>query len=146
MINKLKTYEPFGHNIEGSVWTIPCRRIHVTSGLMFLYFFCILVRPCTDVRTDFRHDICFILFIVLDVSLLPIYYFYVTYFYLTCYYVLVLFQLPGSTIIDKVFEINTSFHMKLGTTGKIQFLFFRIVFARIKKSKLILGRRPSTRL
>lgn len=97
MINKLKTYEPFGHNIEGSVWTIPCRRIHVTSGLMFLYFFCILVRPCTDVRTDFRHDICFILFIVLDVSLLPIYYFYVTYFYLTCYYVLVLFQLPGAS-------------------------------------------------
>ena len=65
---------------------------------------------------------------------------------MTCYYVLVLFQLPGSTIIDKVFEINTSFHMKLGTTGKIQFLFFGIVFARIKKSKLILGRRPSTRL
>ena len=30
-----------------------------------------------------------------------------------------------STIIHKIFETNSSFHLKYSTTGKVQFLFFR---------------------
>ena len=30
-----------------------------------------------------------------------------------------------ATIIHKLFETNSSFHMKSHTTGKVQFLFFR---------------------
>ena len=34
----LKTYDPFGLNIEDSVWPIPYRSINVTGGLPFWYF------------------------------------------------------------------------------------------------------------
>ena len=47
-IRILKTYAPFGLNIEVSVWPIPCRSINVTGGFTCLIFFGILVRPGTD--------------------------------------------------------------------------------------------------
>ena len=34
-------------------------------------------------------------------------------------------KIPLSTIIDKIFETNPSFHVKSGTTGKVQFVFFK---------------------
>ena len=49
----LKTYTPFGFNIEDSVWPIPCRGINVTDGFTCLVFFGIMVRPGTDLGQDF---------------------------------------------------------------------------------------------
>ena len=49
----LKTYAPFGLNIEDSVCPIPYRSINVTGGLPFLVFFGILVRSGTDLGQDF---------------------------------------------------------------------------------------------
>ena len=37
-IRRIKTYAPFGLNVEGSVWTIACRSINVTGGLTCLVF------------------------------------------------------------------------------------------------------------
>ena len=34
------------------------------------------------------------------------------------------FQLAIGAIMDKIFEINSSFHVKYRTTGKVQILFF----------------------
>ena len=47
--------------------------------------------------------------------------------------------------MDKTFETNSSFHVKEGTTGKFQFLFFQEFFAGIEKTS-ILGGRLSTRV
>ena len=33
-----------------------------------------------------------------------------------------------STIMDKMFDTNSSFNVKLRTTGKVSFLFFRSLF------------------
>ena len=56
------TYAPFGLNIEDSVWPIPSRCLYVTGGLTFLGFFCILVRPETEIGQDFS-DMAFIYFL-----------------------------------------------------------------------------------
>ena len=37
-----------------------------------------------------------------------------------------------STAVDKIFEINSSFHVK-GTTGKVQFVFFQIFLLDLTK-------------
>ena len=44
----LKTYAPFGLNIEDSVRPIPCRSINVTGRRTCLVFVGILVGPGTD--------------------------------------------------------------------------------------------------
>ena len=49
----LKTYAPFGLNIEDGVWPIPRRSVNVTDELTFLLCFCTLVRPRTNLRQDF---------------------------------------------------------------------------------------------
>ena len=54
----LKTYTPFGLNIEDSVWTIPCRSITVTGGLTCLVFFGIFVIPGTDLGQHFSDTTC----------------------------------------------------------------------------------------
>ena len=48
-----------------------------------------------------------------------------------------------STIILKIFETNSNFHVKMRTTGKTQFLFFRRFLLVTKK--IISGGRLSTR-
>ena len=48
-----KTYVPFELNMEGSVWPFQCRSKNVTRGLTCLIYFGILVRPGTDLGTDF---------------------------------------------------------------------------------------------
>ena len=35
--------------------------------------------------------------------------------------------------MDKIFETSSSFYVKLRTTGKVQFLFFQKIFAKIDK-------------
>ena len=54
-------------------------------------------------------------------------------------------SLPSHTIMDKIFETNSSFHEKGHTTGKVQFLFFRSFFASINQI-IILGGKLSTRI
>ena len=60
----LKTYAPFGLNIEDSVRPIPCRSINVTGGLTYLVFFGILVRPETELGQDFSDMVYFFLYIL----------------------------------------------------------------------------------
>ena len=52
-IRTLKTYAPFGLNIEDTVRPIPCRSKMFLMGLPVWYFIDILVRPGTDLRQDF---------------------------------------------------------------------------------------------
>ena len=40
---------------------------------------------------------------------------------------------PTYTFMDKIFETNFSFYVKQGTTGKIQFLFFRNFLLVLKR-------------
>ena len=49
----LKTYAPFGLNIEDKVWLIACRSINFIYGLTCFVYFGILVRPETDLEQDF---------------------------------------------------------------------------------------------
>ena len=62
---KLKTYPPFGLNIEDNVWLFPCRSINVTGGFSFLVFFAILIRSRTgmDLGQDFP-DIFFCIYYI----------------------------------------------------------------------------------
>ena len=52
-IRTLKTYAPFGLNIEDTVRPIPCRSKMFLMVLPVWYFIDILVRPGTDLRQDF---------------------------------------------------------------------------------------------
>ena len=62
----LKTYVPFGLNIEDIVSPILCRSINVTGVFTFL-FFRILFRPGTDLGQDYGiFMVSFNLFILID--------------------------------------------------------------------------------
>ena len=56
----LKTYAPFGLNIEDSVLPIACRSINVIGGLTCLVFSGRLVRPVTDSGQGFS-DMAYII-------------------------------------------------------------------------------------
>ena len=43
------------------------------------------------------------------------------------------FQLAIGAIMDKIFEINSSFHVKYRTTGKVQILFFNSLLLLLTK-------------
>ena len=81
----LKTYAPFGLNIEDSVWPIPCRSKMFLMGLPAWNFIGILIIPGTDLRQDFS-DMAFIClnFFYIACFLITNLLFYVTNLYVMC--------------------------------------------------------------
>ena len=91
----LKTYHPFGLNIEDSVGPIPCRSINVTGALIISVFFGILVRPGTDLGQDFS-DMAW-LYCLFPYYLLVILCNLSLHYMLLLYYMLVLLPLSGTS-------------------------------------------------
>ena len=95
----VKTYAPFGLNIEDIVWTIWFRSINVTGGLTSLVLFGILVWPGTHLGQDFPDITCdFCIYCIVDFLIIDLLFLCNLFlrYVLPFYYVLVLFQFPGA--------------------------------------------------
>ena len=95
----VKTYAPFGLNIEDIVWTIWFRSINVTGGLTSLVLFGILVWPGTHLGQDFPDITCdFCIYCIVDFLIIDLLFLCNLFlrYVLSFLYVLVLFQFPGA--------------------------------------------------